>query len=94
MWDLVIKIGLGVAAVIFGAAVTVIVATIIDKVTLKKAIKDKYQEAAKALIKSKDAKTLIVGIYDNNDNTLTDSMKIESDKGISSDIEEGQIIYL
>ena len=94
MWDTVIKIGVGIAAAIIGAAAAIVVVTIIDKVALQKAIKEKYQNAAKALIKSKDAKTVVVGIYDNNDNTLAEAMKIKSDNGISNDIKEGDIIYL
>ena len=94
MWDTVIKIGVGIAAAIIGAAAAIVVVTIIDKVALQKAIKEKYQNAAKALIKSKDTKTVVVGIYDNNDNTLAEAMKIKSDNGISNDIKEGDIIYL
>lgn len=94
MWDVVIKIGVGIAAAIIGAAAAIVVVTIIDKVTLQKTIKEKYQNAAKAIIKSKDTKTVVVGIYDSNNNTLAESMKIQSDNGVSNDIKEGQILYM
>ena len=33
-------------------------------------------------------------IYDSNNNTLAESMKIQSDNGVSNDIKEGQILYM
>ena len=94
MWDTVIKIGVGIAAAIIGAAAAIVVVTIIDKVALQKAIKEKYQNAAKALIKSKDTKTVVVGIYDDRNRTIDEAMEIKSDSGVSQDIKVGQTIYL
>jgi len=88
MWDYLFQIALGL---FIGAAVTIVTAAIIDEVVLRNEIKKKYEDAAKAIINSAEAKVVYVDIYDNGNNKIGD-MEIKSEKGVSKSLYKGKRI--
>lgn len=56
---------------------------------LRNEIKNRYKEAAKAIIKSKDVNVVYVDVY-NQDNKKIQELEIKSETGIDNSISEGQ----
>lgn len=83
--EFIISLILGGAAV--GIAVLVVSA-------IKDAVKTKYPNAFKILIKEKKKKAVKVGIFDENRRTISNSYEISADEGVSDDIYVGQEIYV
>ena len=94
MWSDILEI---LGAILIGAGVGVaaslIVDKIIDKSVIKSEVKKKTPTAFKALIEKKKKNAVDVGIFTKSDNRI-DGITLESDQGISSEIEVGQVLYL
>ncbi len=76
-----------------GGIVGYVIGSIIDDDSIKKVAANKYDDAFKLLIKQKKAKAVKVGIFDDEDDLIED-VEIKSEKGVSSSIYEGQVIYV
>lgn len=94
MWTDILEI-LGAALLGAGAAVATIwiADKIIDKAIIKAEVRKKAPSAFKALIEKKKKNAVDVGIFTDSNNRIN-GITIESDKGISSEIEVGQVLYL
>ena len=90
MIDLAIQVLL---ACLGGAVVAVAVNAAIDAYTIRKKVKEQFIEAAKVIINETDIRSVTVGIYDHSDRQIKE-MKLSSEKGIASDLKQGQVIYL
>lgn len=75
--------------VMFGAVVTIVTTALVNAFFLQKEIRSRYEDAAKAVIKSKDASVVYVNVYD-QDNKKIQELEIKSETGIDSSIYEGQ----
>lgn len=75
--------------VIFGAVVTIVTTALVNSFFLQKEIRDRYKNAAKAVIESKDASVVHVNVYD-QDNEKIQELEIKSETGIDSSISKGQ----
>lgn len=94
MWTEILEILAGVLIGAGGTAAAIWIADkIIDKATIKAEVKKKAPSAFKALIEKKKKNAVDVGIFTENDNRI-DGITLESDLGISSEIEVGQVLYL
>lgn len=78
---------------IIGAAITIVAPIIVNVLFIISEIRDRYKEAAKAIIRSKDIKVVYVDVYDSNKKKL-EELEIRSEKGIDASISIGQIINL
>ena len=83
--------------ILFGSAVAVATVIIADKIidwaVVRAEVKKKAPSAFKALIEQKKKNAIDVGIFSKEGNRI-DGMTLESDKGVASDIEVGQELYL
>lgn len=75
--------------VLFGAVVTIVTTALVNAFFLQKEISDRYKNAAKAVIESKDASVVHVNVYD-QDNKKIQELEIKSETGIDSSISKGQ----
>ena len=76
-------------AVLLGSVVTIVTTALVNALFLRNAIKNRYKEAAKAIIKSKDVNVVYVDVY-NQDNKKIQELEIKSETGIDNSISEGQ----
>ena len=76
-------------AVLLGSVVTIVTTALVNVLFLRNEIKNRYKEAAKAIIKSKDVNVVYVDVY-NQDNKKIQELEIKSETGIDSSISEGQ----
>lgn len=76
-------------AVLLGSVVTIVTTALVNALFLRNEIKNRYKEAAKAIIKSKDVNVVYVDVY-NQDNKKIQELEIKSETGIDSSISEGQ----
>ena len=76
-------------AVLLGSVVTIVTTALVNALFLRNEIKNRYKEAAKAIIKSKDVNVVYVDVY-NQDNMKIQELEIKSETGIDSSISEGQ----
>ncbi len=94
MWTDILEIIAGVLLGAGAAAATIWIADkIIDKTTIKAEVKKKAPSAFKALIEKKKKNAVDVGIFTKDDNRI-DGIILESDQGISNEIEVGQVLYI
>lgn len=94
MWDDILEaIGALLIGAGIGIAASLIVETIIDKSLIQSEVRKKNPSAFKALIEKKKKTAVDVGIFDRNDNRI-DGITLESEKGVSSEVKVGQIIYV
>lgn len=70
-----------------------VIACIIDEDSIKDVATKNNDNAFKLLIKQKKTKAVKVGIFDDKDDIIED-VEIKSEKGVSSSIYEGQVIYV
>lgn len=90
---------LGVAAIsgavggAVGGLAACVICNLIDDKSLKTSAKEINDKAFKLLIKEKKAKAVNVGIFDQKDKLLED-VEIKSEKGVSSSIYKGKVIYI
>lgn len=75
-------------AVLLGSVVTIVTTALVNALFLRNEIKNRYKEAAKAIIKSKDVNVVYVDVY-NQDNKKIQELEIKSETGIDSSISEG-----
>ena len=75
--------------VLLGSVVTIVTTALVNALFLRNEIKNRYKEAAKAIIKSKDVNVVYVDVY-NQDNKKIQELEIKSETGIDSSISEGQ----
>ena len=75
--------------VLFGAVVTIVTTALVNAFFLQKEISDRYKNAAKAVIESKDASVVHVNVYD-QDNKKIQELEIKAETGIDSSISKGQ----
>ncbi len=91
MWNILLEFAGGF---LFGAAVALIVSTIIDASVVKDKAKEKYpNKSLKLLIKSKNTRKVDVGIYNRKTGEHYDDIQIGSEKGVSESLYEGQELY-
>ena len=76
-------------AVLLGSVVTIVTTALVNALFLRNEIKNRYKEAAKAIIKSKDVNVVSVDVY-NQDNNKIQELEIKSEIGIDNSISEGQ----
>ena len=76
-------------AVLLGSVVTLVTTALVNALFLRNEIKNRYKEAAKAIIKSKDVNVVYVDVY-NQDNKKIQELEIKSETGIDNSISEGQ----
>ena len=76
-------------AVLLGSLVTIVTTALVNALFLRNEIKNRYKEAAKAIIKSKDVNVVYVDVY-NQDNKKIQELEIKSETGIDNSISEGQ----
>ena len=76
-------------AVLLGSVVTIVTTALVYALFLRNEIKNRYKEAAKAIIKSKDVNVVYVDVY-NQDNKKIQELEIKSETGIDNSISEGQ----
>ena len=76
-------------AVLLGSVVTIVTTALVNALFLRNEIKNRYKEAAKAIIKSKDVNVVYVDVY-NQDNKKIQELEIKSETGIDNSILEGQ----
>ena len=76
-------------AVLLGSVVTIVTTALVNALFLRNEIKNRYKEAAKAIIKSKDVNVVYVDVY-NQDNKKIQELEIKSKTGIDNSISEGQ----
>lgn len=76
-------------AVLLGSVVTIVTTALVNALFLRNEIKNRYKEAAKAIIKSKDVNIVYVDVY-NQDNKKIQELEIKSETGIDNSISEGQ----
>lgn len=76
-------------AVLLGSVVTIFTTALVNALFLRNEIKNRYKEAAKAIIKSKDVNVVYVDVY-NQDNKKIQELEIKSETGIDNSISEGQ----
>ncbi len=76
-------------AVLLGSVVTIVTTALVNALFLRNEIKNRYKEAAKAIIKSKDVNVVYVDVY-NQDNKKIQELEIKSETGIDNSISEGQ----
>lgn len=76
-------------AVLLGSVVTIVTTALVNALFLRNEIKNRYKEAAKAIIKSKDVNVVYVDVY-NQDNKKIQELEIRSETGIDNSISEGQ----
>ena len=76
-------------AVLLGSMVTIVTTALVNALFLRNEIKNRYKEAAKAIIKSKDVNVVYVDVY-NQDNKKIQELEIKSETGIDNSISEGQ----
>lgn len=74
-------------AVLLGSVVTIVTTALVNALFLRNEIKNRYKEAAKAIIKSKDVNVVYVDVY-NQDNKKIQELEIKSETGIDSSISE------
>lgn len=72
-----------------GAAVTIVTTALVNALFLRNEIRNRYKEAAMAIIKSKDVSVVYVDVYDQNNNKIQE-LEIKSETGIDCSISEGQ----
>lgn len=75
--------------VMFGAVVTIVTTALVTAFFLQKEIRNRYKNAAKAVIESKDASVVHVNVYD-QENKKIQELEIKSETGIDSSVSEGQ----
>lgn len=75
--------------VLLGSVVTIVTTALVNALFLRNEIKNRYKEAAKAIIKSKDVNVVYVDVY-NQDNKKIQELEIKSETGIDNSISEGQ----
>ena len=95
MEDILIEILRAVFRALLGwliVSATIKVYEVVKTEVVKNAVKKTYKNAFQALITSKDTKTVQVGIWDATKEI--GEMEIKSDKGISDEIQTGQVIYI
>ena len=76
-------------AVLLGSVVTIVTTALVNALFLRNEIKNRYKEAAKAIIKSKDVNVVYVDVY-NQDNKKIQELEIKFETGIDNSISEGQ----
>lgn len=76
---------LGLATILLGAVVTIVTTAFINALYLRNEIKSRYEDAAKAIIKSKDVSVVHVDVYDQNNNKIKE-LEIKSETGVDSSI--------
>lgn len=76
-------------AVLLGSVVPIVTTALVNALFLRNEIKNRYKEAAKAIIKSKDVNVVYVDVY-NQDNKKIQELEIKSETGIDNSISEGQ----
>ena len=76
-------------AVLLGSVVTIVTTALVNALFLRNEIENRYKEAAKAIIKSKDVNVVYVDVY-NQDNKKIQELEIKSETGIDNSISEGQ----
>ena len=76
-------------AVLLVSVVSIVTAALVKALVLRNEIKNRYKEAAKAIIKSKDVNVVYVDVY-NQDNKKIQELEIKSETGIDNSISEGQ----
>ena len=76
-------------AVLLGSVVTIVTTALVNALFLRNEIKNRYKEAAKDIIKSKDVNVVYVDVY-NQDNKKIQELEIKSETGIDNSISEGQ----
>ena len=76
-------------AVLLRSVVTIVTTALVNALFLRNEIKNRYKEAAKAIIKSKDVNVVYVDVY-NQDNKKIQELEIKSETGIDNSISEGQ----
>ena len=76
-----------------GDAIGGVIGGILDEDSIKDEVAKNYEEAFKLLIKQKKKKAVKVGIFDEEDD-LIENLEIKSEKGVSSSIHKGQVIYV
>ena len=76
-------------AVLLGSVVTIVTTALVNALFLRNEIKNRYKEAAKAIIKPKDVNVVYVDVY-NQDNKKIQELEIKSETGIDNSISEGQ----
>ena len=76
-------------AVLLVSVVTIVTTALVNALFLRNEIKNRYKEAAKAIIKSKDVNVVYVDVY-NQDNKKIQELEIKSETGIDNSISEGQ----
>ena len=76
-------------AVLLGSVGTIVTTALVNALFLRNEIKNRYKEAAKAIIKSKDVNVVYVDVY-NQDNKKIQELEIKSETGIDNSISEGQ----
>ena len=72
-------------AVLLGSVVTIVTTALVNALFLRNEIKNRYKEAAKAIIKSKDVNVVYVDVY-NQDNKKIQELEIKSETGIDNSI--------
>ncbi|MCQ2208266.1 MAG: hypothetical protein MJZ02_08630 [Paludibacteraceae bacterium] len=78
---------------LIGGTAGAIIGSFLDDESLGNAAREYNSEAFKLLIKEKKKKAVKVGIFDEEDDLL-DDLEIQSEKGVSSSIYVGKVIYL
>ena len=76
-------------AVLLGSVVTIVTTALVNALFLRNEIKNRYKEAAKAIIKSKDVNVVYVDVY-NQDYKKIQELEFKSETGIDNSISEGQ----
>ena len=76
-------------AVLLGSVVTIVTTALVNALFLRNEIKNRYKEAAKAIIKSKDVNVVYVDVYNQNNKKIQE-LEIKSETGIDNSISEGQ----
>ena len=96
--DILYIIGCGALGGLFGGAVGGAIGwtigKIIDATTLEDEVKRKYPNALKILIREKKKNAVNVGIFGEYEECIEKSVDITSDKGVSDELHEGQVILL
>ena len=72
-----------------GTVVTIVTTALVNALFLRNEIKNRYKEAAKAIIKTKDANVVYVDVYGQGNNIIQE-LEIKSEAGIDNSISEGQ----
>lgn len=83
----------GAASAAAGAAVAYVIDKAITAYSVKETVREKCPGALKAIIMEKKQNAVNVGIFDQN-NQRSESIEIQSSKGVSNSLHVGQEIYL